>query len=268
MRQLNELLARYGAAVNAYTQLGCVSFAWWLCASCSTTFDGLFRPNSLLAHITFPCPPLLRLPSICLLRLPAEVILYSEGFRSAKDLARKVVSIFTLSNELLSKCQHYEWGLRPLKTVLNTGGSLLQKMMAERAAAPTGAGVAGAAGSGGGVVALSPEEEREVLIKAIRVNTLSKLTYEDSQRFLGLMADVFPGARSEDVRSAQLEAAIREVMASKAFGLEFDEGQLRKMLQLKEALDQRIGCLVVGPSGCGKSTLWRVLQAALVKCGE
>lgn len=198
--------------------------------------------------------------------MPAEVILYSEGFRSAKDLARKVVSIFTLSNELLSKCQHYEWGLRPLKTVLNTGGSLLQKMMAERSAAT--AASSGAAAGSAPVVALSPEEEREVLIKAIRVNTLSKLTYEDSQRFLGLMADVFPGARSEDMRSAQLEAAIREVMASKAFGLEFDEGQLRKMLQLKEALDQRIGCLVVGPSGCGKSTLWRVLQAALVKCGE
>jgi len=40
------------------------------------------------------------------------------------------------------------------------------------------------------------------------------------------------------------------------------------MLQLKEALDQRMGCVVVGPSGCGKTTLWSVLKAAMIKCGQ
>jgi len=58
--------------------------------------------------------------------LIAEVILYSEGFMSAKQLGRMVVSVFTLSAQLLSAQQHYDWGLRALKTVLNTGGSLVQ----------------------------------------------------------------------------------------------------------------------------------------------
>ena len=40
------------------------------------------------------------------------------------------------------------------------------------------------------------------------------------------------------------------------------------MLQLKEALDQRMGCVVVGPSGCGKTAVWRVLREALQKCGQ
>lgn len=40
------------------------------------------------------------------------------------------------------------------------------------------------------------------------------------------------------------------------------------MLQLKEALDQRMGCVIVGPSGCGKSTLWSVLRQAMVSCGQ
>ena len=40
------------------------------------------------------------------------------------------------------------------------------------------------------------------------------------------------------------------------------------MLQLKEALDQRMGCVVVGPSGCGKSTLWSILRHAMIKCGQ
>lgn len=95
------------------------------------------------------------------------------------------------------------------------------------------------------------------------------MTYQGCDRcsfaFLFL---AFQGVPSQDITNPELEAAIRDVMASKAFGLQFDAGQLRKMLQLKEALDQRIGCVVVGPSGCGKSTLWRVLQAALVKCGQ
>lgn len=40
------------------------------------------------------------------------------------------------------------------------------------------------------------------------------------------------------------------------------------MLQLKETLDQRMGCVIVGPSGCGKSTLWSILRHAMIKCGQ
>ena len=106
-----------------------------------------------------------------------------------------------------------------------------------------------------------------MLIKSVRVNTLSKLTFADSQKFLDLIGDVFPGVESADIRYAELEAAIQDVMTKKPFELEFDHGQMRKMLQLKESLDQRMGCVIVGPSGCGKSTLWRVLKAAMVKLG-
>ena len=99
-----------------------------------------------------------------------------------------------------------------------------------------------------------------MLIKAVRVNTLSKLTFDDCQRFLSLVGDVFPGINSQDISYEELEAAIREVLSNKPFNLMYDEVQVRKMLQLKESLDQRMGCVIVGPSGCGKSTLWRVLQ--------
>ena len=33
--------------------------------------------------------------------------------------------------------------------------------------------------------------------QAIRVNTLSKLTFDDAIRFLALLGDVFPGVKSE-----------------------------------------------------------------------
>ena len=42
----------------------------------------------------------------------------------------------------------------------------------------------------------------------------------------------------------ELEAAIAEVMTNKPFNLVRDERQIRKMMQLKESLDQRMGCVI------------------------
>ncbi|KAG5188873.1 dynein heavy chain, N-terminal region 2-domain-containing protein [Tribonema minus] len=174
----------------------------------------------------------------------AEVILYSEGFGDAKELSAKIVSLFSLARQLLSRQQHYDWGLRALKAVLNTGGKLIQSMKRDGSE-------------------VSEAGERELLIKAVRVNTLSKLTYADTRLFLALIGDVFPGVTSADMSGGELEAAIREVMAAKPWLLEVDDAQIRKMLQLKESLDQRMGCVIVGPSGCGKSAVWGVLKAAM-----
>ena len=59
--------------------------------------------------------------------LIAEVLLFSEGFKTAKVLAKKIVSVFNLSKQLLSPQQHYDWGLRALKTILTVGGQLIQE---------------------------------------------------------------------------------------------------------------------------------------------
>lgn len=58
--------------------------------------------------------------------LIAEVILFAEGFKTAKSLGRKLVAVFSLSGALLSSQQHYDWGLRALKTILKGSGNLLQ----------------------------------------------------------------------------------------------------------------------------------------------
>ena len=182
--------------------------------------------------------------------LIAQVILYSEGFSQAKDHASKVVALYTLSKQLLSPQQHYDWGLRALKAVLNTAGKLLQHTKKEIGAK------------------LSASDEAEILIKAVRINTLSKLTFVDASRFLALIGDVFPGIQSSDVTGGDMEVAIRKVMQDKQFCLEIDDVQIRKMLQLKESLDQRMGCVIVGPSGSGKSSVWKVLQRAMIECGQ
>ena len=58
---------------------------------------------------------------------------------------------------------------------------------------------------------VTAETENEILIKAVRVNTLSKLTFSDTHKFLALIGDVFPGVTSADITGGELEAAIKEV---------------------------------------------------------
>ena len=38
----------------------------------------------------------------------AEVLMFSEGFKTAKDLSKKTVAIYELSKQLLSNQQHYD----------------------------------------------------------------------------------------------------------------------------------------------------------------
>jgi dynein heavy chain 2 len=177
--------------------------------------------------------------------LIAEVLLYAEGFRTAKALGFKVVQLFSLAKQLLSSQEHYDWGLRALKTTLTIGGQLMQ---VER--------------TGGRI---SEEREAVILIKAIRINTLPKLTYPDLKHFIPLVADIFQGASIEDIQYQELEAALRQALEEAH--LAHSDSQTAKMLQFHEATRQRMGVVLVGPSGCGKSTIWRLVQQAYEKLG-
>ena len=48
------------------------------------------------------------------------------------------------------------------------------------------------------------------MVQALRLNTLSKLTFADSKRFDSLVKDVFPGIPFRDVEYVELESALRE----------------------------------------------------------
>ena len=56
--------------------------------------------------------------------LIAEIMLVAEGFIDARQLARKFLTLYSLCRELLSKQDHYDWGLRAIKSVLVVAGSL------------------------------------------------------------------------------------------------------------------------------------------------
>ncbi|XP_068612804.1 cytoplasmic dynein 2 heavy chain 1 isoform X2 [Brachionichthys hirsutus] len=178
--------------------------------------------------------------------LIAEVILYSEGFKNGEILGRKLAAIFNLARELLTPQQHYDWGLRALKTVLKACGSLLQHQTRSHEK--------------------DKIQESSLVVQALRLNTMSKLTFSDCSRFDALVRDVFSGVNFTDVEDQILTHALEEVY--KEAQLELIPSQLKKALELNEQLRQRMGVVIVGPSGAGKSTLWRMLRGALGKTGK
>jgi dynein heavy chain, axonemal len=56
--------------------------------------------------------------------LICEIMLVAEGFQEVRLLAKKFITLYTLCKELLSKQDHYDWGLRAIKSVLVVAGSL------------------------------------------------------------------------------------------------------------------------------------------------
>ena len=186
--------------------------------------------------------------------LIAETILFSEGFENATELAKKMVEIFRLSKQLLSYQQHYDWGLRAMKAVLRLGGVLVHEYLKEKAAS-------GSTQNAEQVL----RTESEIIIKSLRVNTLSKLTFDDVILFNNLVSDVFPGIDVREIQYKDLRPAIVESI--KDLKLQLVEAQVSKILQLYEALNQRMGVVLVGPSGSGKSTLLKILRKAMQKLG-
>lgn len=51
--------------------------------------------------------------------------------------------------------------------------------------------------------------EARLVVQAVRVNTLSKLTFADSKRFDALVRDIFPGVDFKGVEYPELAEALR-----------------------------------------------------------
>ena len=58
-----------------------------------------------------------------------EIMLVSNGFMDARTLAKKFTTLYSLNKELLSKQDHYDWGLRAIIAVCRTAGGLRRTMI-------------------------------------------------------------------------------------------------------------------------------------------
>jgi dynein heavy chain 1 len=101
--------------------------------------------------------------------LIAQVMLFSQGFRTAESLASKIVPFFNLCDEQLSPQPHYDFGLRALKAVLASAGILKRERLQEARSS-----------SDGDVAGLSDvSSEQLILIQSVTETIVPKLVADD-----------------------------------------------------------------------------------------
>mmetsp|Transcript_4972 Transcript_4972/g.18687 ORF Transcript_4972/g.18687 Transcript_4972/m.18687 type:complete len:4187 (-) Transcript_4972:2731-15291(-) len=173
-------------------------------------------------------------------KLIAEIMLYAEGFASARVLAQKMTQLFKLSSEQLSKQHHYDFGMRAVKSILLRAGVLKRS---------------------------DPSvSEDVVLIRAIIDSNTPKFLKGDSALFMALISDLFPGVRVDEESHDALEKSI--ILHMKQQQLQVIPAQIHKIIQLHKTMDIRHGVMLVGASGTGKTISYNALKSAVTRLGE
>ncbi|KDN53572.1 putative cytoplasmic dynein heavy chain 1 [Tilletiaria anomala UBC 951] len=181
--------------------------------------------------------------------LIAQVMLFSQGFRTAEVLASKIVPFFNLCSEQLSPQPHYDFGLRALKSVLVSAGQLKREKLL--------------AGASDADPAQLGQSEQELLIQSVSETIVPKLVADDVPLLTSLLQDVFPSVQYKPAALEKLKEHIAAVCAEQ--NLVNDGLWLDKVIQLYQIQKISHGLMLVGPSGTGKSLAWRVLLSALEK---
>uniref|UniRef100_T1J5R2 AAA+ ATPase domain-containing protein n=1 Tax=Strigamia maritima TaxID=126957 RepID=T1J5R2_STRMM len=159
--------------------------------------------------------------------LIAEISLFSFGFADTRFLARKISSTFRLASEQVSSQDHYDFGMRAVKSVIYAAGNLKREH-------PT-------------------MNEELILLRAIRDINVPKFLQDDLKLFTGIVSDLFPNTPDEPIDYGELEKSIRNSFVK--LGLKDVEGFILKCIQLYDTTVVRHGLMLVGPTGSGKTKI-------------
>ncbi|XP_062938980.1 dynein axonemal heavy chain 14 [Cynocephalus volans] len=174
----------------------------------------------------------------------AEIILFSVGFKSAKSLSRKLANLYELASKQLSQQDHYDFGIRPLKTVLIIAGKKKWEFKCDNSDN------------------LPEVDETVIIIEAIREANLPKFPLEDVLLFEKIIGDIFPEVTVSELKEPALEKVIS--IATQQLGLQNWPSQKEKIIQFHNQLQACVGVMLVGPTGGGKTTVRRILEKALI----
>ncbi|XP_068120652.1 dynein axonemal heavy chain 9 isoform X1 [Hyperolius riggenbachi] len=164
--------------------------------------------------------------------LICEIMLVAEGFIEARLLARKFITLYQLCKELLSKQDHYDWGLRAIKSVLVVAGSLKRG---------------------------DPDRpEDQVLMRALRDFNIPKIVTDDMPVFMGLIGDLFPALDVPRKRDMDFETFVKQAVLD--LKLQAEDNFVLKVVQLEELLAVRHSVFIVGNAGTGKSQVLKSLN--------
>lgn len=167
----------------------------------------------------------------------AEISLFSYGFSNAKILSEKMVATFKLSSEQLSSQDHYDFGMRAVKTVISSAGNL--KRNDDQSA------------------------EDIIVLRALCDCNLPKFLADDVPLFNGIISDLFPGLEQPKINYGDLLDSLNKTCEKQ--GLQSEEIFIKKCIQLYETTIVRHGLMLVGPTGGGKTSCIRVLSKALTQ---
>ena len=167
--------------------------------------------------------------------LIGEIMLYSFGFLTGRDLARKMVTTFKLSSEQLSSQDHYDYGMRAVRSVINAAGLLKR--------------------------AYPDMDESQLLLRALRDVNVPKFLKDDLPLFENIMLDLFPGIKKPEANYGGLFKSLEN--SSAHFNVQPVDIFITKIIQLYDTIQVRHGLMLVGPTGGGKTMNYRVLQHAM-----
>ncbi|XP_063775070.1 dynein axonemal heavy chain 14 isoform X3 [Pseudophryne corroboree] len=178
-------------------------------------------------------------------QLIVEIMLFSEGFKAAKSLSGKLVNLYQLTSKQLSQQNHYDFGMRAIKTVLVMAGQRKHDLESREKK-----------------TRLTLDDETLIIISALKEANLPKFLAEDVPLFESIMADLFPGVAQEKTNTKRLEKAISAALHELC--LQPWESQTQKVIQFYHQIVARHGVMLVGPTGGGKTAVRRILEKALV----
>ncbi|CAD8044294.1 unnamed protein product [Paramecium primaurelia] len=157
-----------------------------------------------------------------------EIFLYSIGFERARELSKQIVTCLKLCNEQLSSQEHYDFGMRTLKAVLNS------------------------------IKNTRNGTEQEKCLTALIIVNQPKLVKNDIELFKAITQDSFP-----NVQEQELDKLNNVQQQTENMKLIYHETLAIKCEQIHNSIEVRNGVMLVGQTFSGKSTSLQILSHLL-----